>query len=228
MSEETELTFYQKFLKVIERLNVKKDLVNDFNNFNYRNAESILREVKPLCIEYGLYIHTTKNIIRMENRFYVEAIVKITDGENEVEAVAYAREPEDKPKMDASQVTGSASSYAKKYALCDLLMIDDGRDDPDVPKNEQDMNVEMVDGKQLALLKNEAVMIAGISGNEPSAYTQALAKMANVASIEVFPKEYFNEALQTLNNWKMNAIQEQQAKEMQHKRQQPRQSNVFN
>lgn len=90
------------------------------------------------------------------------------------------------------------------------------------------MNVEMVDGKQLALLKNEAVMIAGISGNEPSAYTQALAKMANVASIEVFPKEYFNEALQTLNNWKMNAIQEQQAKEMQHKRQQPRQSNVFN
>ena len=191
MSEETELTFYQKFLKVIERLNVKKDLVNDFNNFNYRNAESILREVKPLCIEYGLYIHTTKNIIRMENRFYVEAIVKITDGENEVKAVAYAREPEDKPKMDASQVTGSASSYAKKYALCDLLMIDDGRDDPDVPKNEQ-------------------------------------AKMANVASIEVFPKEYFNEALQTLNNWKMNAIQEQQAKEMQHKRQQPRQSNVFN
>ena len=164
----------------------------------------------------------------MENRFYVEAIVKITDGENEVKAVAYAREPEDKPKMDASQVTGSASSYAKKYALCDLLMIDDGRDDPDVPKNEQDMNVEMVDGKQLALLKNEAVMIAGISGNEPSAYTQALAKMANVASIEVFPKEYFNEALQTLNNWKMNAIQEQQAKEMQHKRQQPRQSNVFN
>ncbi len=230
MSEETELNFFEKFLKIVDRLHVKKDLVNPFTNSSYRNAESILREVKPLCMEYGLYIHTTKEIIQIGDKNYVKAIVKITDFEEELSSVGYAQEPMSKPKLDESQVTGSASSYAKKYALCDLLMIDDGRDDPDNPDSsneEPDMTVEMISGHQLAVLKQEAISISSILGEEPSVYTDQLAKRANVKSIEYFPKEYFNEAFQTLSKWKLKAIQNQETKPKAQVTK-PKQSNVFN
>ena len=120
---------------MIEETTVPKNKKNDFADFYFRDAESILKAAKPSCLKYGLYIGVTKEVVKIDDRFYIKATATITDGKDSLTSVAYAREPLNKPKMDESQTTGSASSYAKKYALSDLLMIDNGEDDPDTKNN---------------------------------------------------------------------------------------------
>lgn len=136
--KEKELTFHEKYCQIVNALDVPKSVKNDFANFNYRTTEGILKAVKVVCIELGfkdIVILTTKQIVFLEGRFYQKAIAKITDGKESYTAEAFAREPEDKPKMDESQVSGSASTYARKYALQDLLMISD-EIDPDSLNND--------------------------------------------------------------------------------------------
>ena len=136
----------EKLLQVQSKLNAPKNRYNKFGEFNYRSLEDILEAVKPLLVEVKAYIKLTDMIQMVGDRYYVNATAWFVDCENEGEMIsadAYAREPLEKTKMDAAQVTGTASSYARKYALNALLLIDDVKDpDTDEYKKEQDAKAE--------------------------------------------------------------------------------------
>lgn len=110
-------------------LRAPKSQYNDFGKYHYRNAEDILQAVKPLLQKYRCQLTISDDIIAVGDRIYVKAICTITDQDGNTETVtAFAREASSKKGMDDSQVTGTASSYARKYALNGLFLIDDTKD----------------------------------------------------------------------------------------------------
>lgn len=122
---------YEKLLVIQSRLKAPKDKKNTFGNYTYRSCESILEAVKPLLSETKTVLTLSDRIDVLEGRFYVMATASIYDAETGdliQDAVAYRREADSKKGMDEAQVTGSASSYARKYALNGLLAIDDNKD----------------------------------------------------------------------------------------------------
>lgn len=125
------MTVYKKLIKVQQELKAPKNQRNTFGNYNYRNAEDILEALKPILVKYEATATISYKIIVKENLWtYVEAtatFVDIETGESTC-TTGYAREAETKKGMDPSQITGSASSYAGKYALNGLFLIDDTKD----------------------------------------------------------------------------------------------------
>lgn len=111
-------------------VNVPKGQWNSFGNYAYRSQEDILEGVKPYLKKYGLSLQITDNLVQVGERYYVEATVKVSDSDSGefVTSVAYAREPQSKKGMDESQITGTASSYARKYALNAMFLLDDTKD----------------------------------------------------------------------------------------------------
>ena len=127
----------EKLIKIQSELKAPKNQNNTFGKYKYRSCEDILEAVKPLLSREGLLLTLTDTIEQVGNRFYVKATVKLTDGAETVENTAYAREEETKKGMDGPQVTGTSSSYARKYALNGLFCIDDTKDaDTDEYKTE--------------------------------------------------------------------------------------------
>ena len=116
-------------LKTIQyELNAPKDAWNAFAKYSYRSAESILQALKPHLEASGLVLTISDEVTAVSDRIYVKATARLTDGTDSIETSAYAREPESKKGADDSQITGAASSYARKYALCGLFAIDDNKD----------------------------------------------------------------------------------------------------
>lgn len=107
-------------------INAPKSQFNKFGNYAYRNCEDILQAVKPLL--NGLVLTVWDDISVFNDRVYVKATAEISDGKDNIRTTAFAREPMNKKGMDESQITGAASSYARKYALNGLLLIDDNKD----------------------------------------------------------------------------------------------------
>lgn len=118
----------RKLLNVQRDLKAPKSQRNTFGNYNYRSAEDILEAVKPLLTEQGLLMTITDMIEQVGERYYIKAKIIVTDGEDVIEVTGYARESLNKKGMDDSQVTGTASSYARKYAMNGLFLIDDTKD----------------------------------------------------------------------------------------------------
>lgn len=110
------------------KLKAPKGQTNSFGHYNYRSCEDILEAVKPLLHEAGLTLTLTDDVVAVGNRIYVKSVAAITDGNDTICNSAFAREAESKKGMDDSQVTGTASSYARKYALNGLFCIDDTKD----------------------------------------------------------------------------------------------------
>lgn len=134
-----ELSFTKKVIRVINELKAPKNLYNSFGKYHYRNAEGIMEAVKPLAAKYDLLPNVSDEIVLIGERYYVKATATITDGEQEMKAYGYAREAEVKKGQDDSQITGAASSYARKYALNGLYLIDDTKDaDTDEYKQQND------------------------------------------------------------------------------------------
>lgn len=121
-------TIIHKLSDVQARLKAPKGQFNSFGKYRYRSCEDIVESVKPLLTEHGLALVMSDTIVETGGRVYVQATVTISDGDTEVSASGFAREEENKKGMDGSQVTGAASSYARKYALNGLFCIDDGKD----------------------------------------------------------------------------------------------------
>lgn len=118
-----ELTMIQNELKA------PKDKYNSFGKYAYRSAEGILEAVKPLIYKHECVFTLSDDIQLVGDRFYVKAIATITNKEgNQVTVTAFAREDETKKGMDGSQITGAASSYARKYAMNGLFCIDDTKE----------------------------------------------------------------------------------------------------
>ena len=120
-----------KILQSIQaELKAPKGQTNKFGGYSYRSAEDILEAVKPLLNKYGSYLTISDEIVEVGGRVYVKATATLSEShKGEIESTtAYAREAESKKGMDEAQITGSASSYARKYALNGLFCIDDTKD----------------------------------------------------------------------------------------------------
>lgn len=124
--------------QIATELKAPKGQYNSFGKYRYRSCEDILEAVKPLLAKYGASLVLDDEIIAVGTRFYVRATARLTtlDGMSCILTRALAREPEEKKGMDASQVTGTASSYARKYALNGLFLIDDTKDDDTRPPSD--------------------------------------------------------------------------------------------
>lgn len=119
----------KELIEIQKELKAPKNQENRFGGYKYRSAEDILEAAKKILPQKGCYLTITDTIEMIGNRVYVVATATLTNNEGQsVSTKAYAREEETKKGMDAAQITGSASSYARKYALNGLFCIDDTRD----------------------------------------------------------------------------------------------------
>ena len=120
----------EKLLHVQQKLKAPKSQYNKFGDFHYRSCEDIQEAVKPLLGEVKAILLTGDEIVQIGSRFYIKATATFQCVESQecIVNTAYARENEEKPKMDAAQIIGSCSSYARKYALNGLFCIDDSKD----------------------------------------------------------------------------------------------------
>lgn len=119
-------TLVMKLNKIQKELKAPKGQYNNFGKYKYRSCEDILEAVKPLLD--GVILTVNDDIVLIGDRYYVKATATITDGKNNITNTAFARESLNKKGMDESQITGTASSYARKYALNGLFLIDDTKD----------------------------------------------------------------------------------------------------
>jgi hypothetical protein len=132
----------ENLIKIQQELKAPKGQYNSFGKYKYRSAEDILEAVKPLLGKYNVQLTLSDEIVEVGGRIYVKATANICEGGEKVTVTAFAREPADKKGTDDSQITGAASSYARKYALNGLFLIDDTKDaDTDEYKNQQEQIV---------------------------------------------------------------------------------------
>ena len=124
------MEIYKKLLKIQRELKAPKTQYNSFGKYKYRNAEDIPEAVKPIAHAEGCIVLCSDDVEIIGEHYYVKATAMLidADGDGKVCATALAREEEEKKGMDASQITGSTSSYARKYALNGLFAIDDNAD----------------------------------------------------------------------------------------------------
>lgn len=213
MNEEKEMSFHEKYCQLVMKLNTPKDIKNDFAGFDYRTAEGILKAVKLVCIDLELkniIVITTEEVEFKEGRFYKRVTATITDGINKYTSTFSAREPESKPKMDESQVSGSASTYGRKYALQNLLMISDDVD-PDsldnsnegLPKPKQASEVQM------KAVSEHAMKLANKLNEEPKAFWNRITTNKFGKSLDL--KKMDTAQMATLNRY-MNELEKAHSK----------------
>lgn len=177
-------TIHEKLSQIQSKLNAPKGQYNSFGKYNYRNCEDILQALKPILAEHKCHVSLSDEIVIVGNRFYIKATATITDSENNsFSTTAFAREAESKKGMDESQVTGSTSSYARKYALNGLFAIDDNKD-ADTLNNHADFTNQPV---------AQAAMQQG-------------AQMGSVKQLPTLSDERFNGAVQAVKNGQFDKL----------------------
>lgn len=154
---------YNKLMEIQQELNVPKGQYNSFSKYYYRSCEDILDAAKPVCAKHGCVLIVGDEVTQVGDRYYVKATATLHDTETgeQYQNYAYAREEETKKGMDGAQVTGTSSSYARKYALCGLFALDDGKDPDALPPSENkpankptgSKTADKVNSKQLADLQ---------------------------------------------------------------------------
>lgn len=127
-----------------QELKAPKNQHNSYGGFDYRSCEDIFEAVKPLLKKYDLTLIMSDELIQIGERYYIKSTARLTNGIETLENTSYAREEETKKGMDGSQITGAASSYARKIALNGLFLIDDVKD--------QDTSGEISNNDRLKLL----------------------------------------------------------------------------
>jgi len=163
-------------VKIQAELKAPKGQFNAFGKYKYRNAEDIIEAVKPILFKYGTALVITDEVIQVGDRIYVQATATLLDDtDNSISSKGWAREEEVKKGMDAAQITGSASSYARKYALNGLFAIDDTKD-ADTTNEHKDEVGEEKRMKLITLLENtiwdeslkskQAIKISAFTTNE--------------------------------------------------------------
>ena len=197
----------EKLLSVQAELKCNKSQYNAFGKYYYRNAEDILEAVKPLLAKVKATITINDEIVNISNRFYVKATAKIIDIESGevVETNAYAREPENKKGLDESQITGSTSSYARKYALNGLLLIDDTKDSDYAPDSnskplikEKNNNVSR---ETLIKINKSIDKYATLTNKTPEEVLAVMCDRYHITSIENISEIVGKTIYKQLNNW---------------------------
>lgn len=162
------MSVYEKLSKVQSELKAPKGQYNSFGKYKYRSCEDILEAVKPLNAKHGVVLTVGDEVVEISNRFYVKATAVFVDIESgeKITNTALAREDDSKKGMDGSQITGTASSYARKYCLNGLYCIDDTKDadtdeyrhqqerKPQESKPQESQYVKVVNGRTSVLNSN--------------------------------------------------------------------------
>lgn len=186
----------EKLIKIQSTLKAPKAQFNKFGNYNYRNCEDILEALKPLLNEHGLAVIISDDVVNIDARYYIKATVTLHDTEDGsiVSNTAFAREEENKKGMDGSQVTGAASSYARKYALNGLFGIDDTKDSDTIndgsSKQETSAGSKPSSDKLSEKQINRLYAIAKGKGHEAVAVNTAIHKRYGKTPPELTKAEY--------------------------------------
>lgn len=208
-----------KLIAIQSELKAPKGQYNSFGEYKYRSAEDILEAVKPLCVKHNVLLTLTDSIELIGERYYVKATARVSDGTKAVEVTALAREDLDKKGMDGSQITGTASSYARKYALNGLFCIDDtkdadtdeyaaktqGKTDPDAKKDaekKKELETTAISAAEAKTLKG----LIEMTGTDE----KKLLKSYKAATIEALSKAQWAQAVKILSERKEKQTSEVQ------------------
>lgn len=200
---------------ILEKLNIiqsklkaPKGQYNTFGNYNYRSCEDILEALKPLLAENKMTLIINDNIEQLGERYYLKATCTLFDAETgeKVSNSAYARETETKKAMDAAQITGSVSSYARKYALNGLFAIDDTKDSDtnenykQTQKNQSNAQ-KNAQGVDILKVRNEIAQTLKAKNYDFNKFVEYLKKIYGVEKIENLPVEKLMELKNTVSHW---------------------------
>ena len=188
-------TLAEKLSAIQTALNAPKNQLNKFGGYNYRSCEDICMAVKPLL--HGLSLTLTDTMELIGERYYVKAVASITDGKETISTVAYAREAKEKKGMDESQITGATSSYARKYALNGLLLIDDNKD-ADATNDHGKAPQAPAPKPEPVITEEQAADVAAMI-EEVGADESAVLKFAGVYSIRQIPASKLKVIVAKLN-----------------------------
>lgn len=118
----------EKLIKIQNELKAPKSQYNSFGKYSYRNAEDIFEAAKPICYKHGLLLMISDEVIEVAGNMFVESTAVITDGDKHMQVKAQAGLDLNRKGMDKAQASGASSSYARKYALGGLFLLDDTKD----------------------------------------------------------------------------------------------------
>lgn len=225
-----ESNVYQKLTEVQNELSVPKTQYNSFGNFHYRTAEDIKNAVKPYLLAKGLNLVVNSKVLFVHDGWvYQEATAVLTDVVtlDKIEVTAAARESESKAKMDLSQMSGSANSYASKYALGGMFLLDDNADaDTDAyhnqqiekPKNKQKYQQQapqnnqqqepMIDNSQFNVIDGKIGVLAGLKSVPSEQISSFVLKKYNISDFRQIPISGFD----LVNNYLDGQIQKARGK----------------
>lgn len=201
---------------ILEKLNIiqsklkaPKGQYNTFGNYYYRSCEDILEALKPLLAENKMTLIINDDIEQVGERYYLKATCTLFDAETgeKVSNSAYAREPSVKKKMDDAQITGSVSSYARKYALNGLFAIDDTKDSDTNESYKQTRNTQtnkQSNGQQainISKVRNDIAQTLKAKNYDFNKFVEHLKKTYGVEKIENLPVEKLTELKNTVSHW---------------------------
>lgn len=176
------MNIYEKLMNVQAELKAPKGQYNSFGKYKYRSCEDILEAVKPLLKKNGLTLCITDHVEQIGDRFYVVAEAILYDTEDDegyhpahIRNTAYAREDTEKKGMDGSQITGTASSYARKYCLNGLFLIDDTKD--------ADTDEYTARTRQTGISKAQAAALEKMLGEAEKTYILNAYKVGSLADL---------------------------------------------
>lgn len=190
-----------ELFEIQQKLKVPKNQDNEFGGFKFRSCEDILEAVKPILKEFECMLILKDEIVNKGDRYYVEATAFLYNKENKViaENTASARESDKKKGMDEAQITGAASSYARKYCLNGLFLLDDTKD-----SDTNEHATELENTPEETITDEQLINLEEIcqSKNFPPAETllRMATKVFNIKKIELLPKSEFKKAQNALDN----------------------------
>jgi len=192
------VNIYEKLINVQAELKAPKSQFNSFGKYNYRSLEDISEAAKPLLKKHGLVLTIADKIILVGDRNYIEATATLTDCEKNEQIIntASAREAENKKGMDESQITGAASSYARKYCLNGLFCIDDTKDADSMDNRKQ--------GKPEPVISEEQASKIALVADEVDANEKAFCKYFGIKEFDQLPASKYKQAMAMLESKRVN------------------------
>ena len=202
MSEE-KLNLTQRLLNAQSELKAPKGQYNNFGKYKYRSAEDILEAVKPINAKHGVLLTITDEPVLVGDWHYIKATATITDGTESIVVTAYARESLNKKGMDDSQITGTASSYARKYALNGLYLIDDTKDaDTDEYRNQGNQAPKSATQAEIGNLKKEIIAFSKLMAEQgKDVKPEQVEQTLNITDYAKLNSEDVKEAVNKLKGW---------------------------
>lgn len=189
------MSVYKELARIQSELKAPKNQYNSFGKYKYRSCEDILQGFKVVAGECSLVLQD--EIVAVSDRIYVKATATLSNGSESVSSSAFAREPIAKKGMDESQITGTASSYARKYALNGLFAIDDTKD---ADSNEHHQQAKQQNSGGATLNNGQVTALQNAITSKGFSVEQACG-VFQVQSLAQLPADQFNNIMDAVNSW---------------------------